>query len=489
MRSWWWGVIGGVACTAAPPIDDPVGAPSLELAQPWQENELSIEVALEVPGTAAVVCRSQDDLSEAHLVESDTVATAHSLRLAGLLADHVYVCRGQGVEPPTPVATRQLRTVDLSDPRLPTIESETLDPAAGSEYVLTNHSRDCRYNGHRLLVMDRQGQIRWHGTALAGVGPSLDFTWNGDDTFTWGGGWLPHPGGRPRHIDLYGSSRGYDTGPVLGDASDSAFHHDGKRLADGRYLTLEAVEVSDGGEPFEGFRVRRVDPVRGVVDFDYHSQRALDEGHLPGGRGDAWHANWVDIDVIDGREVLLVSLCYLYWVVAIDVETGDWRWAFGRSGDFTIQDLDGSAQPDFQFPECQHGLQYDAGRLLVYDNGWNREYSRAVEYELDESKMVATRRWSWREPDWWETTLGSVDWLPEGRVLVDMGHADCFSSNPGDRTTFVEIDPARGEKLWEARFVEREGMSYRADWADACALFANAAYCPAIAERIRVLGL
>lgn len=479
----WWLL---VACQA--PEAPAPGAPGLAVEQPWNANELAIAVTFDEPSRAAVVCTSLEDAAEAHLVESDRAASLHELRLAGLLADHEYDCTAWGVSPVTAPASRRVRTPSLSDPRLPTVRAEILDPAAGQEYVLANHSRDCFADGHRLLVMDRAGAIRWHGAALPNVGPSLEFTFAGEDLFTWGGGWLPHPGGRPRDIEMYGGATRFDTGPALAEGGASRFHHDGKRLADGRYLTLEAVDVVDGDRTFEGFRVRRVDPVTNAVDFEYHSQRAFDEGRLPGGRGDAWHPNWIDVDLIDGEEVLLVSLCYLSQVVAIDVETGAWRWSLGPDGDFAVVDEAGRALPEAALTQCQHGLQYDSGRLLMYDNGVQRGASRVVEFELDETAMVAQRRWEWSEPDWFETTLGSVDWMPDGRVLVDMAHADCFSSNQGDRNTFVELDVDRGVKLWEAQYEQRSAMSYRADWADPCELFANARYCETVAERIAELA-
>ena len=69
------------------------------------------------------------------------------------------------------------------------------------------------------------------------------------------------------------------------------------------------------------------------------------------------------------------------------------------------------------------------------------------------------------------------------------GHSECFSSNPGDRTTLYEVDPVAGEKVWELQFEELHETAYRADFADPCELFGNAKYCPAIGDRLRALGL
>jgi hypothetical protein len=437
-------------------------------AQPWRANELEVTVTLSEPAAVAVACTLRADPTEVHLVEGADPLIDHTLRLAGLLADEDYDCVAAAICPTSPAPATPFTVTTGANPAiLPSVTTTTFDPGAGSEYVLVNHSDDCSWQTQRLLVLDRDGRVRWWFGTPQWVGPSVEFVFHGGTSFAWGGGWSPNELGRPRLVDLYDGET-YDSAVAIPDFATSRFHHDGKLLDDGRLLTLEEVPLTGGGFGLVGFRVRRIDPVTNTVDFDYHSQRGLDEGHLPGGFGDAWHANWVDIVDINGQEVLLVSLCNLGWTVAIDVATG--------------------APLSGEFPQCEHGLEYDAGHLLVYDNGTGRRYSRATEYQLDELTSTATLLWTWTEPDWYETTLGSVDWMPGGRVLIGMGHAECFSSNRGDRTTVVEIDPTTGTKLWEARYDAVEEMAYRADWADACALFANARYCPDVATRLTALA-
>lgn len=491
---------GGPTDTGGGPTDtgDPTGTEPCEVSealsvvqlsttQPRSSHELTIGLELSEPAQVAVACRLGDD--EAHLVESTDPATTHVLRLSGLLADQTYRCAAL---PTCPRSSEEAHTFQVDtgplDPRLPLLNTQHLDPAAGDEYVLLNHSDDCDWPTQELVVVDRLGQIRWWTETPGWVGPSVEFRYHGDDRFTWGGGWGPNDLGRPRQLDLHDGEL-YDSAVALPDVGSSDFHHDGKELPDGRLLTLEEVDVEDGWLGFRGFRVRRIDPVTDTVDFDYHSQRAFDEGHLPGGYGDVWHANWADVSEVNGEEVLFVSLCNLGWVVAIDVATGAWRWTFGDGGDFSLEDASGAPLGPGEFPQCEHGLEKQGDRLLVYDNGWSRGYSRATEYQLDEASLTATLLWTWTEPDWFETTLGDVDWMPDGRVLIGMGHAECFSSNPGDRTTVVELDPATGTKLWQASYDERQAMAYRADWADPCELFANAAVCPTVAQRLKALGL
>jgi len=451
-----------------------------ESSQPYHSNELVVAVTTSTSASVAVACRLRADPDEVHLVEGAAAATSHELRLAGLLWEETYDCQAAAVCPASaePVSFEVQTGSAPDDP--PGIRAMGGGAGAGSEYILLNASPDCEWGGQRLIVVDRAGRIRWWYDTPGGVGPSVEFRYHGDGQFAWGGGWGPNELGRPRVLDLFDGEL-YDSGDHIPNVSQDDFHHDGKQLPDGRLLTLEEVDV----DSFRGFRVRRIDPVVGAVDFDYHSQRGRDEGHLPSGWGDAWHANWADI--VD--EVLYVSLCNLGWIVAVDVATGDWLWTFGDGGDFTLVDAAGEPLGNDEFSQCQHGLEYRGSddHLLVYDNGWSRGYTRITEYELDVASGVATLLWTWTEPDWFETTLGDADWLSSGNVLVGAGHADCFSSNPGDHTTVLEVDPVSGDKVWELQYTDVSTMAYRADSADACSLFANALYCDEVGARLEVL--
>lgn len=480
--------------TGAPPETTEACDPSptlqvqdVTVATPWTSHEVEVSVTLSEAASVAVACTLRSDPTEVHLVEEDVPGTDATLRISGLLANETYDCVANAVCPRTLDGATVFTHETGPDPMfLPEIATQTFDPAAGDEYLLANASLDCWWPDGQLIVADREGRIRWWMPTPAWVGPSIEFRYHGDELFAWGGGWGPNSSARPRLVDLYDGEI-YDSADAMPDVGTSAYHHDGKLLADGRMLTLEEVEVQAPGWTFDGFQVRRIDPATNTVDFTYHSQRAFDEGHLPSGFGDTWHANWVDIVEIDGDDVLVVSLCNLGWTVGIDVATGDWRWTFGADGDFALEDAAGSDLPASEFPQCQHGLELEPPTLLVYDNGTNRGYSRATQYTLDEGTLTATLDWTWTEPDWHETTLGDVDYMPSGHIWIGMGHAECFSSNPGDRSTVVELDPVTGTKLWEAAYTEANMSLYRADSADPCALFANAAVCDEVTARLGAL--
>ncbi|MCA9494951.1 MAG: aryl-sulfate sulfotransferase [Myxococcales bacterium] len=455
-------------------------------SQPWLEHEAAVDITLSGPASVAVACQLDGEPAEVHLVESTTQATQHSLRMAGLLADATYHC---SVAPTCPTSTGTALKVDLttgpeSNELLPELLLNVTDPRASQDYILTNHQHNHSWNGQRRIVIDREAHFRWHAAkeavdghrgACVGFVPGTEF-------FTIGGSWPANPNGRPVQIDMYGSGVVYDSADVLGADPTKPFHHEGRTLPDGRILTLEERTIVRPDETtFRGFGNRILDPKTGTVDFEFSSDVPYQAGQLDDGTNeDAYHTNWAD--VVDG--VLYVSACYDYSVYAIDAVTGEWRWRFGPGGDFTLVDIDGNPLADGQFPQCQHGLEVRGDRLLVYDNGKNRGFTRAVEYQLDQTTMVATRLWTWTEPYWDEGARGGVAHTSNDHVLITMGHMDIESAYREDLTTLAEIDPVSGEKLWEVQYANYEDSAYRSQSVAPCDMFANSRFCSTVHDRV-----
>ena len=473
--------------TVPVPIESSDTLPEVEVVtasarQPFNANEALFDIELSDVGAAVVGCRLQSDPREVHLVESADLRGSHTLVMSGLLADSSYDCV-VGAPPTATPLTVSLTTPPLTDPGLPEIELALTTEQAGRDYIVTNHER-FPYDGERPLVLDRDANIRWH--AKLGSASAVSYL-PSVQRFSVAGTWPPRSGHRLRLIHPLGGEITYDLAEHLADAEDTEFHHDARRLADGRVLTLEErPHLNANGDEVRAFATRLVAEDSGEVLFDYHAERGYLEGHLLGRRGNSYHANWVNLYEIGGQEVVHVSLCGPSLVVAYDVPSGDWRWAFGTGGDFALVDLEGNAID--RFPECQHGLQREGDRLLVYDNGKVREQSRVVEYELDESTMTATELWSWTEEGWYESNLGGVDWTTERNVLVVIGHRESISPSPGALTRFVEIDPSTGEKLWEAHYPDVNSQAFRGESLNPCAMFANARFCDEVGERIEALG-
>jgi hypothetical protein len=252
-------------------------------------------------------------------------------------------------------------------------------------------------------------------------------------------------------------------------------------------MTLEVMQNHDDVARWPGFTLRTFDPASGEQTWEWKSQSGYDLGVLPGGPSVRYHANWVDLhDEVDGATAY-VSLCDLYLVLAVDVATGGVKWVFGPGGDFTLYGDDGALLPDDYYSSCQHGLEVaDGNRLLVYDNGWERARSRVVEFELDHDASTATQVWSWSEPEWHEPILGDADWLPDDHVLLNQGHSECYSREPGRGrpNQIVEVDKATGGVAWRLTMPHVNDASYRAERIGNCAMFSNAKYCAATRARL-----
>lgn len=455
------------------PDAPPVGIESVTVARHTLENSREITLALSAASTAALLCVDADDPDERHLLESPS-AVDPVFRLQGLRFGATYRCV---VGPPGAEQPLDLE-IGPPPPWTPTFEV-TGDPSDGYLLTAVEPTGGCGPLLH-LAVFDTSGGLRWH-FPIVGSDMGVEVQHAGDGILVYGGT-TGEPG--PVGVDLWD---GVVRAPDL--PGDWEFHHDAKPLPDGRILTLERRPNTDGDASWTGFGARTSDPWTGEVDFAYDSQQGVDEGdlHASGLREDAWHANSVDLlDSGDGP-VLYVSLCYAYRVVAIDAATGHTRWVFGPNGDFSLVDAGGQPLPDSEFSQCQHGLEMspDGTRLLVYDNGRDRSESRAAEYGLDPAAGVATLLWTWTD-GWKEATLGDVDRLPNGNVLVTQGHPDCWS--PGDRSEVVEVDPATNAVAWRLSFVDPSDAIYRSERLDGCEIFGNVGLCPALEARWAALA-
>lgn len=162
------------------------------------------------------------------------------------------------------------------------------------------------------------------------------------------------------------------------------------------------------------------------------------------------------IDLIHGNSIdadpngdLLLSSRNLNELTKISRATGDILWRLGGKNN------------QFKFSNDQNGFsrQHAArwlpdGHLTLFDNGSNRTppYSRAVEYDLDESKMVAHMDWDYRhDPDVFTPFAGYVQRLSTGNTLVGWGVA-----NP----TLTEVTPSG--KVVEEMNLPQGVYSYRA---------------------------
>jgi len=148
------------------------------------------------------------------------------------------------------------------------------------------------------------------------------------------------------------------------------------------------------------------------------------------------HVNAIEIDH-DGN--IMISSRNQSEVTKIDLDTGLIIWRMGgNNNEFTLEG-------DTQWFSCQHDIRRLAnGNVTVYDNG-NRNNpieSRAVEYALDETNMIATVVWEYRnDPPIYARAMGSARRLPGGNTLIGWGMspaADVTEVHP-DGTIALEL--------------------------------------------------
>jgi hypothetical protein len=154
---------------------------------------------------------------------------------------------------------------------------------------------------------------------------------------------------------------------------------------------------------------------------------------------DYCHGNAMKIDQ-DGD--LLISCRNMDEITKIDRATGEIIWRFGKyskNNQFAIyNDPTGFSH--------QHDIRVlTNGNYTIFDNGNNHfpQVSQALEYEIDEENMTATRTWTYRhDPDIYAFATGSHQRTNTNRSIIGWGW--CQSSIIA--ITEVEMD---GEKTFE----------------------------------------
>ena len=139
------------------------------------------------------------------------------------------------------------------------------------------------------------------------------------------------------------------------------------------------------------------------------------------------HGNSIDVDA-DGNFIL--SSRHMNEVTKISRSTGEILWRMGgKNNQFTF------SNDPIPFSH-QHDVKLlSTGHLTMFDNGNFRvpQYSRAIEYAIDETQKAATLVWEKRlTPDVFGVAFGTVQRFENGNTLVGWG-----ATTP----TLTELDP------------------------------------------------
>src|SRR5262245_22778901 len=211
--------------------------------------------------------------------------------------------------------------------------------------------------------------------------------------------------------------------------------HELSILPDGHALLMsydpQPVDMSQvvaGGNPNAiviGLVVQELDENKDVVfqwrSWDYFQitdAAPANNINLTGSIIDYCHGNSIAKSP-DGN--LVISSRHMNEITKIDRQTGGILWRMGRN----------AIHNEWSFPNDTRGFseQHDArilpnGNLTLFDNGnfLSPQYSRALEFQLDEVNKVATKVWEYRStPDIFGGFMGNVQRHDDGSTTIGWG--------------------------------------------------------------------
>lgn len=220
--------------------------------------------------------------------------------------------------------------------------------------------------------------------------------------------------------------------------------HELQLLENGHALMLSYTtipfDLSPFGGPVDGALVDPViqeqDSAKNVV-FEWHGSQyvPLIDSYMPLSDSpvDFMHTNAIEVDT-DGN--LLISNRHLSQIIKINRQTGAVIWRMGgKYGHFTLTNDSG-----FSF---QHDIRrLPNGHLTLFDNGNQRgpQYSRAVEYAIDETAKTLTRVWQYpADQSLFSAFMGSAQRLGNGNTLIGWGGLPLVSEILPDGTKAFEL--------------------------------------------------
>jgi hypothetical protein len=308
-----------------------------------------------------------------------------------------------------------------------------LDPSPGFLYLAPNSRVTPRqFNGY-LQVYDRLGRIvAWSPT---GTGYPFDFKILPDGRMAWS------------EFGVF-SQVSKDMGVYIIDSTFrllkiekqrreyATTQHDFHLLPNGNRMVLGAEDVTvdcsqivENGHPAANVvqaLLQEQDPLGNVV-FQWKSLDHLpvaasyEDLTVPAIRYIHNNAAWQDTD---GH--WLLSLRHLSAIVKVNQETGAVMWIMGgKLNQFTFVG-DNDDEAPFHTSYVHDVRRTHEGNIAMFDNGTQKpiQYSRGVEFKIDEANKIATRVWQYRPAvDAYASIQGGMQTLPNGNRILAWGSA------------------------------------------------------------------
>lgn len=345
----------------------------------------------------------------------------------------------------TPVKEAALQDLASLPDDFPPITVAVPPNGTGDGYVFLSPNRSFRAP-YYLLILDNNGEAVYYQRSSSNI---MDFKKQIDGTITyWMSGTFYALDNSYNLVNTYQPGNGYGW----------ADGHDLQILPNGHALLMiydaQPVDMSQivpGGSPTAtviGLVLQELDTQKNVV-FEWRSwdhflitDTVVD---LTRRNIDYVHGNAIELDT-DGN--WLISSRNLWEITKISRASGDIIWRLGgKNNQFTFINND---PPYFAY---QHDIRrLPNGHVTLFDNrsGLTPEYSRAVEFVLDEHAKTATLVWEYRHPeDAYGNVMGNAQRLSNGNTVIGWGS--------GGRATEVRPD---GSRALEFSFAP--SVSYRA---------------------------
>ena len=372
------------------------------------------------------------------------------------LRDFSIPTDGDEIPPPPPAgaATRAVNlqsaalAADSLPPDFPNIRAAVYGKTAPGRLFLTNLVLGTRNPSH-LMILENGGTPFFHRRL---PGASLDFKMQSDGRLTYFDGFAGRfyaLNARYEVVDSFQCGNGYST-----DGHDLVLLPNGHALMMSYDVqVMDLSQVVYGGKydaRVIGLILQELDRDKNVVfqwrSWDHFQITDIISHPLTAKTVDYVHGNSIDADPSGN---LIISSRHMNEVTKISRATGDILWRLGgKNNQFTF------INEPLSFSHQHSARLLPNGHLTLFDNGNFRlpEFSRGVEYAIDEVLKTATLVWQYRlNPDVFAFATGSVQRLPNGNTLIGWGNA-----NP----TLTEV-AADGSLVSELTFDPGIG-SYRA---------------------------
>ncbi len=358
-----------------------------------------------------------------------------------------------------------------------------------------------------MIAVDEEGEVVWY-LRSEGFMDEGRRMYNGNLFFS------AEEDGRLFEIDMLGNviRRWHSSGAVIGEVPENSiavntdtFHHEVKQTKKGNFigLGLEVRHVEDYPLEYapgtkrgpanlacdviiefapDGSTLREY-KLADIMDYERLGSGSLQQNFYAHLYKDRFDSTAMPLDIthanalfyIEEEDALIVSMNFQCALFKLDMATGEIKWILGDPEGWN-EELSAkllTPKGDLTWPCHQHGVELTSnGDLLLYDNGGSRyippqtpmapeeQFSRAVEYRVDEENMTVEEIWSYgpAQERFVSPFISDADQLPEtGNILItDGGRFMDAEGNPvptfGGHQWARILEVTRNQdpqKLWE----------------------------------------